>query len=124
MPNTLGDAELKVMRVIWSRGDIPAREVARIITDTYGWNTNTTYTLLKRCIKKGALERMEPNFICHALIAKEQAQRQAAKELIDKVFDGSAELLFASLIRQGNLSPQHIRRLRERIDQAEKEAKL
>lgn len=124
MPNTLGDAELKVMRVIWSRGDIPAREVARIITDTYGWNTNTTYTLLKRCIKKGVLERMEPNFVCHALIAKEQVQRQATKELIDKVFDGSAELLFASLIRQGNLSPQDIRRLRERIDQAEKEAQL
>ena len=79
MPNTLGDAELKVMRVIWSRGDLPAREVAQIITDTYGWNTNTTYTLLKRCIKKGALERIEPNFICHALIAKEQVQKRATQ---------------------------------------------
>ncbi|MCI6728829.1 MAG: BlaI/MecI/CopY family transcriptional regulator [Candidatus Faecousia sp.] len=122
MPNTLGDAELKVMRVIWSRGDLPAREVAQIITDTYGWNTNTTYTLLKRCIKKGALERIEPNFICHALIAKEQVQKRATQELIDKVFDGSAELLFASLISQGDLSPQDIQRLKARIDQAEKEA--
>lgn len=122
MPNTLGDAELKVMRVIWSRGDLPAREVAQIITDTYGWNTNTTYTLLKRCIKKGALERIEPNFICHAPIAKEQVQKRATQELIDKVFDGSAELLFASLISQGDLSPQDIQRLKARIDQAEKEA--
>ena len=122
MPNTLGDAELKVMRVIWSRGDLPAREVAQIITDTYGWNTNTTYALLKRCIKKGALERIEPNFICHALIAKEQVQKRATQELIDKVFDGSAELLFASLISQGDLSPQDIQRLKARIDQAEKEA--
>ena len=44
MPNTLGDAELKVMRVIWSRGDLPAREVAQIITDTYG---SVSYTHLR-----------------------------------------------------------------------------
>lgn len=124
MPNTLGDAELKVMSVIWDSGDIPARKVAQIITDTYGWNMNTTYTLIKRCIKKGALERIEPNFICHPLVAKEQVQKQAAKELIDKIFDGSAELLFAALISQGGLSQQDIQRLKEQIDQAEKEARL
>ena len=33
---------------------------------------NTTYTLIKRCIKKGAIERSEPNFMCHALVKKEE----------------------------------------------------
>lgn len=40
----LFDSELKVMDVLWRR--------------------NTTYTLIKRCIKKGAIERSEPNFMC------------------------------------------------------------
>lgn len=124
MRKTLGDAELKVMNVIWRNGDVPARKVAQEITDTYGWNMNTTYTLIKRCIKKGYLERTEPNFICRALVAKEQVQEQAAKELIEKIFDGSAGLLFAALVNQNNLSPQDIQRLKEQIEQAENEAKL
>lgn len=123
MQMILGESELKVMRVIWQRGNIPAREVAQELTDTYGWNVNTTYTLIKRCIKKGAVQRIEPNFVCHALIAREQVQAQAATELIDRIFDGSAELLFASLLGSNRLSPQEIQKLKEQIDKAEKEAR-
>ena len=49
----LFDSELKVMDVLWKEGDTPAREIARVLTDELGWNVNTTYTLIKRCIKKG-----------------------------------------------------------------------
>lgn len=122
MEKTLVDSELKVMNVIWRNGDIPARKVAQILTDTYGWNMNTTYTLIKRCIRKGAVQRIEPNFVCRALISKEQVQEQAAKELIDKIFDGSAGLLFAALVNQNSLSPQDIQKLKEQIEQAENEA--
>lgn len=122
MEKALVDSELKVMNVIWRNGDIPARKVAQILTDTYGWNMNTTYTLIKRCIKKGVIERTEPNFMCRALVSKEQVQEQAAKELIDKIFDGSAGLLFAALVNQSSLSPQDIQKLKEQIEQAESEA--
>lgn len=124
MKTALVDSELKVMNIIWRNGDMPAREVARRLTDTYGWNMNTTYTLIKRCIKKGAVQRVEPNFICHALVAREQVQEQAARDLVDKIFDGSAGLLFASLLNGSRLSPQELQSLREQIDRAEKEAAL
>ena len=123
MLKTLVDSELKVMNVIWQSGDTPARQVAQVLTDAYGWNTNTTYTLIKRCIKKGTLERREPNFICHALISNEQVQEQATRELIDKIFDGSAELLFASLLSGSGLSAQDLQKLKAQIDLAEEEAK-
>lgn len=51
----LFDSELKVMDVLWKRGDTPAKEIARTLTDDLGWNVNTTYTLIKRCMKKGAI---------------------------------------------------------------------
>ena len=60
----LFDSELKVMDVLWREGDQPAKYVAKTLTDELGWNVNTTYTLIKRCIKKGAIERTEPNFMC------------------------------------------------------------
>ena len=48
----LFDSELKVMDVIWREGDTPAKEIARQLTNELGWNVNTTYTLIKRCMKK------------------------------------------------------------------------
>jgi predicted transcriptional regulator len=77
----LFDSEWKVMDVLWRRGtDTPAREVARELEGLVGWNKNTTYTVLKKCVEKGAVERREPNFLCRALVPREEVQRQAAEE--------------------------------------------
>ena len=51
----LFDSELKVMDVLWREGDTPAKRVAEILSQEVGWNRNTTYTLINRCIKKGSL---------------------------------------------------------------------
>jgi len=67
----LFDSELKVMSVLWREGDLTAKCITDILKEETGWNMNTTYTLIKRCIKKGAIERSELNFMCHALIPKE-----------------------------------------------------
>lgn len=112
----LFDSELKVMDVLWKEGDTTAKRISDILKEQVGWNMNTTYTLIKRCIGKGAIERREPNFICHALIPKEQVQEQETTELINKVFDGSADLLFASLLSRKNLSAEEIERLRQLVD--------
>lgn len=112
----LFDSELKVMDVLWKEGDATAKRISDILKEQIGWNMNTTYTLIKRCIGKGAIERREPNYICHALIAKEQVQEQETTELINKVFDGSADLLFASLLNRKNLSAKEIERLKQLVN--------
>ena len=93
----LFDSELKVMCVLWSEGDTTAKHISDVLKKEIGWNMNTTYTLIKRCIKKGAIERSEPNFMCHALIPKEEVQEAETNELIDKIYDGSVDKLFAAL---------------------------
>lgn len=115
----LYDSELKVMEVLWREGDVEAKLVASVLNAEVGWNVNTTYTLIKRCIKKGAVERREPRFICHALIPKEQVQRQETDELLNKLFDGSADKLFASLLGREDLSPAQIERLRRMVEELE-----
>lgn len=115
----LFDSELKVMDVLWKAGDITAKKISDILKEQVGWNMNTTYTLIKRCIAKGAIERREPNFICHALIPKGQVQEQEMKELINKVFDGSADLLFASLLNRKNLSAEEIEKLKQIVNNLE-----
>ena len=112
----LFDSELKVMNVLWRDGDVPAKHIADILNRVLGWNKNTTYTLIKRCMKKGAIERTEPNFMCHALIPKERVQEAETDELIDKVYDGSADKLFAALLGRKKLSAGQIENLRRIVE--------
>ena len=113
------DTELKIMDVLWREGDVPARHIAEVLEAQTGWNVNTTYTMLKRMVAKGAIERREPRFICHALVTREEAQRAETDDLIDRLFDGSADMLFASLLGRKRLSPEQIERLRRMIDESE-----
>lgn len=115
----LFDSELKVMDVLWREGDATARHIAGVLGEQIGWNVNTTYTLIKRCIAKGAIERTEPNFMCRALVSKEQVQEEETQELIDKVFDGSADKLFAALLERKRLSPEQIEELKRIVGDLE-----
>ena len=118
-PVKLFDSELKVMDVLWKKGDVPAKHIADILTQELGWNKNTTYTLIKRCIKKGAIERSEPNFMCHALIRKEIVQEAETTELINKIYDGSADKLFAALLGRKKLSAKQIEELKQIVGDLE-----
>ena len=60
MEQQLFDAELHIMGLLWSEGDKSAKELVTILKDSIGWNKNTTYTVIKRLVQKGAIERMEP----------------------------------------------------------------
>lgn len=109
----LQGAELKVMNVLWREGDCTAKHISNVLAERIGWNMNTTYTLIKRCINKGAIERSEPNFMCHALVSREVVQETETNELLDKLFDGSADKLFAALVGRKNLSPEQIKKLKK-----------
>lgn len=115
----LFDSELKVMDILWKEGEVQAKQVAEALTKELGWNKNTTYTLIKRCIKKGAIERSEPHFMCRALIPKEDVQEAETDELINKIYDGSVDQLFAALLGRKKLSPKQIERLKQIVAELE-----
>lgn len=115
----LFDSEWKVMEVLWQQNDQTAKAVSLHLAQSAGWNKNTTYTVIKKCIDKGAIERWEPNFVCHAAITKRQAQKEEADSLVDKVFGGSAELLFASILSDRSLSKDELARLRALVEAQE-----
>ncbi|MBP3544063.1 MAG: BlaI/MecI/CopY family transcriptional regulator [Lachnospiraceae bacterium] len=115
----LFDSELKVMELLWREGDLTAKKISDILNEEIGWNMNTTYTVIKKCIAKGAVLRSEPNFMCHALISREEVQQAETDELIGKFFDGSADLLFASLLNHKRLSKEQLAKLKSMISEME-----
>ena len=112
----LFDSEIKIMEVLWREGDVTAKFIAEVLAREVGWNKNTTYTLIKRCIGKGAIERIEPNFICHPLIPREAVQNAETDELINRLYGGSADMLFAALLGRKGLSEEQIEKLRRMVD--------
>ena len=107
------------MEVVWERGDIAAREIALILNERTGWNKNTTYTVIKKCIRKGWIERQEPGFVCRAILSREQARENDTEEFVNRVFGGSVPLLFSALLSGKKMSKDEIRRLRQMIDEME-----
>ena len=102
----LFDSELKIMDVLWRKGKTPAKEIADELGQSNGWNKNTTYTVIKKCVDKGAVLRTEPNFQCEALVRREEVQKEETAELINKMFGGSDELFFSSFLKNKGLSDE------------------
>ena len=111
------DSELKVMEVLWKEGDLTAGKLVKILKEQIGWNPNTTYTVIKKLIDKGAIERREPNFGCHAILTKEQVQQQEASQLVSKLFDGSAQAFLSAFLSGGaKLSSPEIEGLKQLVE--------
>jgi len=115
----LFDSELKVMDVLWKEGEATAKHISDELKLSVGWNINTTYTIIKRLIGKGVIERREPGFVCTALVDKASVQASETDELIDRIFDGSADMLFASLLSRKRLSDAQIERLKKLVNELE-----
>ena len=106
------DSELKVLEILWEGGELSAKDVGQV-----GWSKTTTYTVLKKCVEKGLVEREEPGFRCRALVSRQEAQRQETRGLIDRMYGGSADRLVASLLDGRALSGEEIARLRTLVEE-------
>lgn len=111
----LFESELKVMRILWKEGKLPATQVVKLLHDEIGWNKNTTYTVIKKCIEKKVVSRSDPGFLCEALITKEDIQKYETQELVDKMFNGSKGEFFSSFVNSVELTESEIEELEQLI---------
>ena len=111
-------SEIKILELMWKEDSpLPAREIARLAAQRYGWNKNTTYTLLSSLVEKGCLRREDPGFVCLPLVERQQVRMAEAKSLIDRLFDGSPGELFSAFCQEDALSAQELAQLRELVEQ-------
>ena len=110
------DSELKVMELIWANEPISAKELSILAEREFGWNKNTTYTVIKKIEAKGYIERRDPGFICVCLISKKEVCQNEAKGLVDKLFGGSRKALFSALLEDEKLTREEIDEIYKLID--------
>lgn len=120
MSPSLSRTEMHVMSVVWQEGgQVSAKRIAEALAERFGYTAATTYTLISRCVKKGALERQEPGYVCHALVSQRDMQISETNDLVQRVFDGSVDKLFSFLVGDKKTSQEDIDRLRSLIDSEE-----
>lgn len=117
----LFDSERRVMECLWKLGDLSAKEIAARLYEQVGWSKTTTYTVIKKCIDKGAVRRRDPGFVCHALISREEVREQETEEFLERNYGGAADQLVASLLGSRKLSGDEIAKLKEMIERLEGE---
>ncbi|MBR6019594.1 MAG: BlaI/MecI/CopY family transcriptional regulator [Lachnospiraceae bacterium] len=104
------------MELLWSNQSLSAKDIAKIIKDYIGWEKNTTYTVIKRLIDKGAIVREEPGFICKAVVTKSEIQHIETRALFDKLFGGDISNFFKEYLANERLGAEEIRELRKIVD--------
>jgi len=107
------DRELDVMSVLWDVGPATVAEVRERIADDLAYTT--VLTMLRTLEQKGYVSHTEDGRAHRykPLVKREVAGRTALRRLVDKVFDGSPELLLTQLVSDKNLSDEELRRLRK-----------
>lgn len=111
----LHEGELNIMELLWSNNSLAAKDIAKIIKEYVGWEKNTTYTVIKRLIDKGAIIRQDPGFLCFAAISKKKVQIMEADNLIHKFYNDSIYSFIREYLRTKDLSIREIEVLEEII---------
>ena len=108
------------MELLWENESVSAKELSLLADERIGWNKNTTYTVIKKLISKGAVKREEPKFICTSLINREDVRKKETKSLLDKLFNGSKKALFSALIDDENLTKEDIDEMKRMLEEKDK----
>jgi predicted transcriptional regulator len=112
----LTDRELDVMAVLWDRGAATVAQVQDLLTDDLAYTT--VLTVLRTLEAKGHVGH-EPEGRAHLYFprtVRRDAARKTVDHLIDKVFQGSADLLFARVLADRPLTTEQLRRIRDEVD--------
>lgn len=104
----LHEGELNVMELLWSNKVLAAKDISKIIKEYIGWEKNTTYTVIKRLIDKGAISREDPGFLCRAEVTKKQVQDIETKALLTKMYNGSLTTFITDYLGDCKLTTEQV----------------
>ena len=114
-------AELSILSILWNLGPSTVREVHDALSSKQTGYT-TVLKQMQVMVEKGLLARSERyrSHVYEARLPKEQTQRQLAKNLLQRAFDGSAKSLVLGALSSQKVSSAELAEIRRMIDEFEK----
>lgn len=115
----ISEAELKVMKILWKLKNSISTEIVERLTKNSDWKPKTIYTLINRLVAKEAIraEKIDgKSYRYYPNISEEEYKSYANKSFLQKVYDGSLNLMFLSFIKEHRLSKEEIDELKKMLD--------
>ena len=115
---TFTDRELDIMSVLWREGSGTVAEVRERLADAPGY---TTVLKMLQILEEKGMVRHEAEgraYRYFAVVEPEEAGGHALRKIVDKIFQGSAELALARLVSDRKLTRAEVRRMRDLLDRA------
>ena len=110
------DAELGILRVLWTRGPSTVRQIAEVLGRETGYTT--VLKLLQIMTEKRLVVRDESarTHIYEPAYTEDQTQRQLVTDLLDRAFDGSAAKLVLHALAATKTSPEELAEIKKLLD--------
>jgi predicted transcriptional regulator len=125
LPPRPTDAELAILRVLWTKGPSTVRQVYDVLAAGRTLAYTTVLKLLQIMTDKGLTTR-EALGLQHVYAARrtqEDTQRQLVKDLLDRAFAGSTSQLMMQALASTPASPEELREIRRLLAGAAREKK-
>jgi|SRR5581483_1360763 len=115
--STLTDGELRLMQVLWERGEASVGDVVDAIKHKPKPAYNSVLTLLRILERKGYVTHRKDGraFIFAPAINRRHATQSALKTFMNRFFEGSPRLLVLNLLEDEQLSAETLKQLKAKI---------
>ena len=115
------DAELAILRVLWSRGPSTVRQVHEALSRERETGYTTVLKLMQIMTEKGLVERdeSERTHVYQARFTQEATQQRLVSDLLDKAFGGSASQLVMRALAAKPASADELAQIRRLLDELE-----
>lgn len=111
------ESEYRFLQILWEREPVTSPELVKLCGERLGWKKSTTYTVIKKLTEKGIVKSEKT--VVEALVTKEEADRQAGEELLERTCQGNIPAFFAAFLKGRKLTEDEVRKLRKLIDEAQ-----
>jgi len=115
---TLTEAELRLMEILWARGEATVADTVGAIPKREALAYSTVLTTMRILEQKGYVTHRQEGraFVYRPVVDRGEARRSAVKHLLSRFFDDSPELLMLNIIEQERLDMAELERLRKLVD--------
>lgn len=109
--------ELEIMQVLWETGPATCQTVQRQLKRELAYTT--VQTMLTVLLRKGRVKRVlkDKAYVYRSAVSRKKFTGHAVRELIDRLFGGSAEGLVMNLVQEKHLTPARLAKLHEMVEQ-------
>jgi predicted transcriptional regulator len=111
--------ELEIMKVLWETGPATVQTVQEALAPSRGLAYTTVQTMLNVLHRKGKVERElnERAYAYRPVVSRAEVVSTTMRDIIDRLFGGSAESLVLSLVETEHLTPEKLARLQSIVDE-------